>query len=212
MEHTNSTVDTQHFVEIAPLERRHMDYLADMYSVVVCIEKVETASHRELVTPDQYATTMRRLEEKYASVVAHFESDAELQRFLQQYCSEYRYATKKVEQWREAQARSKASEERRRATLPPKLVLEITQNFITLLDDLKLEQLAKDVVYPIFNDLCAAIKTSPHTATLFPTLDVWMSTLGQMQASDELTPNQAREFMFELECAYRRFSDFLSTH
>lgn len=59
--------------EIPYSERHYADTLADLYAVVVAIERLEKVHHRDLVSIEDYEATLRRLLDKYASIVSQLQ-------------------------------------------------------------------------------------------------------------------------------------------
>ena len=87
-------------------------------------------------------------------------------------------------------------------------VAETTQNFITLMDALKLKMQAKDQLHPILSDLLASysrVARGPEAAAKRERLLHWLIALNKMGAGDEVDEVQAREMLFDLENAYREW-------
>eukprot|EP01137_Pigoraptor_chileana_P019435 Opistho-2@80474 len=94
-------------------------------------------------------------------------------------------------------------------------VAEAVQNFITLMDSLKLNLVAVDQIHPLLNDLLESInKLSSLSPTWEGKVKVknWLLTLNKMKASDELTEEQVRQLLFDLESAHSMFYRSLADH
>ena len=83
------------------------------------------------------------------------------------------------------------------------VVAETTQNFITLMDALKLQMRAKDQLHPLLSDVLSAYaQTGTEPEPLRAKLLDWLIALNQLSASEELDEAQAREMLFDVEQAY----------
>ena len=90
-------------------------------------------------------------------------------------------------------------------------VAETTQNFITLMDALKLKMHAKDQLHPLLSDLLASYTKVAHGAGAGASRERllhWcvsadrLIELNKMNASDEVGDAQVREMLFDLEHTY----------
>lgn len=95
-----------------------------------------------------------------------------------------------------------------------KLIAEITSNFITLMDALKLDFKTKDQLHPILSDLLtnltAFFKNSPpdvvegfkiHRQNLID----WLIKLNKMKLNEELNDEEIKTMLFDLESGYNGF-------
>jgi len=86
-------------------------------------------------------------------------------------------------------------------------VAETTQSFITFMDALKLHMRAKDQLHPLLLELVhgytrfkASVEWEGRTKIV-----PWLITLNQMKASDEITEEQSRQLLFDIDNAYQEF-------
>ncbi|KAH9014154.1 VPS28 protein-domain-containing protein [Lactarius deliciosus] len=94
-----------------------------------------------------------------------------------------------------------------------KWVAETTQSFITFMDALKLRLRAKDQLHPILQELVtgyARFKGSKDWEGRSKMVG-WLITLNGMKASDEITEEQSRQLMFDVDHAYAEFFRSLSS-
>ncbi|TFY52190.1 hypothetical protein EVJ58_g10150 [Rhodofomes roseus] len=94
-----------------------------------------------------------------------------------------------------------------------KWVAETTQNFITFMDALKLGFRAKDQLHPILQELVtgyARFKGSKDWEGRGKMVS-WLITLNGMKASEEITEEQSRQLLFDIEHAYAEFFRSLSS-
>tara|TARA_R110002050_G_scaffold62651_1_gene137488 strand:- start:1574 stop:1915 length:342 start_codon:yes stop_codon:yes gene_type:complete len=93
------------------------------------------------------------------------------------------------------------------------LVAQITQNFITAMDALKLNMIAVDEVQPQLNELLESLSKINELPSEFEgkaKLKSWLAVLNRMQASEELDETQTRQLLFDLETSYNAFHRFLA--
>jgi len=93
-----------------------------------------------------------------------------------------------------------------------KWVAETTQSFITFMDALKLRLRAKDQLHPILQELVtgfARFKGSKDWEGRSRMVS-WLITLNGMKASEEITEEQSRQLLFDVDHAYAEFFRSLS--
>jgi ESCRT-I complex subunit VPS28 len=90
-----------------------------------------------------------------------------------------------------------------------KHVADIVSLFITLMDSIKLEYIAKDQIHPQLCDLTAALAKTSIVLDGKQSIVGWMKELNKMGASDELDQNQTRQLLFDLETTYQEFQSKL---
>jgi ESCRT-I complex subunit VPS28 len=91
--------------------------------------------------------------------------------------------------------------------------VECVQAFITAMDALKLEQRAVDEVQPLISELMSALTRVGGLPVDFEGLvkmRLWLQKLNQMRAVEELSDEETRQLLFDLEGAYSAFHRYLS--
>ncbi|KAG8347800.1 putative VPS28 protein [Trypanosoma vivax] len=191
-------------------ERHHVEYLSDLFAVILAIEKLEKVVRRDIITQEQYEVAIHRLLEKYMSTVSHLEHSRNpyyttIESFWESYGSECPAARTRIRQGFDG-----TKQHQEEGTVNPRLVLECGQHFITLMDSLKLQQTAVDQLYTLLTDLIRGLhRVGASEQDFFSRLVQWKEKLDTMKASDELNERDAREFAFALECSYQTFHAFL---
>ncbi len=90
------------------------------------------------------------------------------------------------------------------------LIVTASENFITLLDAIKIGLVSKDTLHPILVETIQAVnKVTDVDFESKGKIVQWLITLNQMRAADELTQEQARELQFDMERAYSGFKTTL---
>eukprot|EP00004_Rigifila_ramosa_P003082 TRINITY_DN1322_c1_g1_i2.p3 TRINITY_DN1322_c1_g1~~TRINITY_DN1322_c1_g1_i2.p3 ORF type:complete len:200 (+),score=42.28 TRINITY_DN1322_c1_g1_i2:94-693(+) len=94
----------------------------------------------------------------------------------------------------------------------PKQVAEVVQHFITTMDSLRLNMAAVDQLSPLMKDLMESLSKIPLPVAYTGKAKVgeWVGLMHRMRASDELSPDQIRQLLFDLESAYTEFHRFLA--
>jgi ESCRT-I complex subunit VPS28 len=90
------------------------------------------------------------------------------------------------------------------------LVVNATENFITLLDAIRIGLVEKDTLHPLLVEIIqAANKVTDKEFESKGKIVQWLITLNQMRAAEKLSDDQAREFQFDMEQAYYGFKGTL---
>lgn len=93
-----------------------------------------------------------------------------------------------------------------------KCIADIVSLFITLMDKLRLNMKAMVELHPELRDLVDTMNRLSLIPENFEGKDkvgTWFNTLNAMQASDELTETQVKQFLFDLETSYAAFTNLL---
>jgi ESCRT-I complex subunit VPS28 len=215
-------------VIVNPSERHFVDYLADMYAAVLCLERLERAHNRDLVHTEEYNKVLEKTLNRIKNIENQLNVAASsglrysgLDDFLQTYgvaqaCGAARarlIENARLEAERNAAREKQQSEAEKQKNAPvgpnPTSVLQAAQHFITLMDCLKLNQRSTDQLYPLILDLLNAVKRVHPQFDQLPRLTNWVTLLDSMKASDELNDEQMREFLFDVERGYNGFYRYL---
>ncbi|KAL0140013.1 VPS28 protein-domain-containing protein [Mucor lusitanicus] len=92
-------------------------------------------------------------------------------------------------------------------------VAQSVLHFITLMDTLRLNRYAVDELHPILADLIQSLNNVPGLSADFEgkqKVRQWLITLHSMKASDEITEEQARQMLFEMDQSHSEFHRLLN--
>lgn len=89
------------------------------------------------------------------------------------------------------------------------LIVSASENFITVLDAIKIGMVSKDTLHPILVETIQAVNKVTSEFQGKEKIVQWLITLNQMRAAEELNEEQAREFQFDMESAYYGFKGTL---
>ncbi|KAK7194010.1 vacuolar protein sorting-associated protein-like protein [Novymonas esmeraldas] len=198
-------------IEISPGERQHIDYLADLFAVIIAIEQIEKANRRDLLQQDQYDATVRRLLEKYKNTVAHLQSARNpyfttIDDFFDKYCARCPAARATI---RDGPV---SSSNENNARFLARQSVECSDHFITLLDSLRLQQTSVDVLNPPLGDLLQVLgKLHLNKEDFYVRLQRWQGRLDSMNAADMLDDSATRDFAYDLERGYACLKAYLES-
>ncbi len=85
------------------------------------------------------------------------------------------------------------------------LIVAASENFITLLDAVKIGMVSKDALHPILVETIQAVNKVTGEFENKEKIVQWLIILNQMRAAEELNQDQARELQFDMERAYYGF-------
>ena len=198
-------------------EREQWENMAELYSIVTSVEHLEKAYIRDVITADQYTPECTKLIAQFKTALnlvrGRYQQDFEL--FMQDYQMHCPAAQNRlkigvpatIEHVIMSQSAKDSSQQ------SAKYVAETVQFFITLMDSLKLNLIAVDQIHPVLADLMQSLNkltSLPPDYQGRGKIKEWLVTLNKMKASDELSPEQARQLMFDLEQAHTSFYRSLS--
>ncbi|KAH9926905.1 vacuolar protein sorting-associated protein 28 [Fomitopsis serialis] len=191
-------------------EREKYGLLATLFGVIVALEYLERAYVRDSVTAAEYSPACTRLLSQYKTMLKLVGEDVpSIEQFMSRYRMDHPAALHRLKVGVPATVEhsSEAGPE------TGKWVAETTQNFITFMDALKLGFRAKDQLHPILQELVtgyARFKGSKDWEGRGKMVS-WLITLNGMKASEEITEEQSRQLLFDIEHAYAEFFRSLSS-
>lgn len=197
-------------------ERDLYDSLAEIYSIVITLEAIEKAYLKDSISEAIYTETCSRLLKQYKSNLADetvSNAFGDLESFKREWHIECPRATERIRiglpATIEQPSHNIASQSGGGAVAT--LVVAASENFITLLDAIKIGMVSKDQLHPLLVDTIQAV--NKVTGTDFENKDKivrWLITLNQMRAAEELSEDQQRDFQFDMESAYYGFKATLT--
>lgn len=90
------------------------------------------------------------------------------------------------------------------------LVVQATEHFITLLDAIKIGMASKDMLHPLLVDIIQSVnKVTDIEFDGKGEIVKWLIALNQMGAAQSISPEDARQFQFDMDQAYKGFKSTL---
>lgn len=188
-------------------EREKYDNMADLYAIINTLQQLEKAYIRDCITPQEYTAACSKYLVQYKVA------------FKQVQCDEYPSVDTFVKKFRlDCPAALERIREDRPITIKDdkgntsKCIADIVSLFITIMDKLRLKMNTMDALHFDVKDLADnmnRLSLIPKDFEAKQKVETWLSTLNEMQASDELNDNQVRQFLFDLESSYADFTKLL---
>eukprot|EP00924_Labyrinthula_sp_SR-Ha-C_P008795 snap_masked-scaffold_2-processed-gene-3.1-mRNA-1 protein AED:0.01 eAED:0.01 QI:0/-1/0/1/-1/1/1/0/206 len=194
-------------------ERRRYDDEADFYSVIIATEYLEKSFIRDHITAEEYTKACKKLISQFKTTERALNLNA--MDFIKKYNIHCPLA---IERLLHAGVpatilHNSESTQQKSSTI---LVAEATQEFITCMDVLRLDQKAVDEVQPVLSSLLSALNrldkiiNSENFLQVKISLQEWLQQLNALRASNELSDEQVRQLILDLDNGYAVFKTCLS--
>jgi ESCRT-I complex subunit VPS28 len=188
-------------------EREKYDNMADLFALISTLQNLEKAYARDCVTPQEYTAACSKLLVQYKVAFKLVQGDEfpTIDSFVKKFRLDCPAALERIKEDRPITIKDDKGN-------TSKCIADIVSLFITLMDKLRLEIKAMDELHPDLRDLVDTMSRLSLIPTNFEgkeKVSNWLVTLNSMQASDELTEQQVRQMLFDLESAYAAFSNLL---
>ncbi|KAI5995477.1 VPS28 protein-domain-containing protein [Pisolithus albus] len=187
-------------------EREKCSLQAKLFGIIVALDFLERAYVRDSITAAEYSPACTRLLSQYMTMLKLVkDSIPSIEEFVTRLRLDTPAALHRIKVGVPATVEhsSEAGPE------TGKWIAETTQNFITFMDALKLRLRAKDQLHPILQELVTGFKGSKEWEGRSRMVG-WLITLNGMKASEELTEEQSRQLLFDVDYAYAEFFRSLS--
>ncbi|KAF2100303.1 ESCRT-1 complex, Vps28 subunit [Rhizodiscina lignyota] len=192
-------------------ERDLYESLAEVYSIIITLDALEKAYLKDSITESEYAETCGRLLKQYKSNLQDetvSKAFVDLETFKREWDMECPRATERIRVGIPAtmEAPSHKPQAAGDSAAAATLVVAATENFITLLDAIKIGMVEKDMLHPLLVEIIQAVnKVTDQEFESKGKIVQWLITLNQMRAAEKLSEEQAREFQFDMQQAYYGF-------
>lgn len=195
-------------------EKKHNEDMADVYSIIIATEHLEKAFVRDAITNDTYTKTCKKLISQYKTATESMGNNYRgIGPFMADYSMQCQRAAVRFQQGVPATIYhgGAQSDEEKGSALN---VFHCVQFFITVMDSLKLEIQAVDELHPAVSDLMESINQIADLGPDHPAkvkVKKWLLKLNSMKASDELSNEDVRQMLMDLDQAYNSFHKFIET-
>ncbi|KZV98899.1 ESCRT-1 complex, Vps28 subunit [Exidia glandulosa HHB12029] len=185
-------------------EREKLESQATLFGIIVALEYLERAYIRDSITALEYGPACTKLIGQYRTMLKLLgDSVPSIEDFMARYKLDHPAALHRLKVGVPATVEHSSDT----AAESGKWVAETTQRFITFMDALKLGLRAKDELHPMLQELMtgyARFKGSRDSEGR-SRMVAWLITLNGMKASDEITDEQSRQLLFDVDHAYSEF-------
>ncbi|KAG6443662.1 vacuolar protein sorting-associated protein 28 homolog [Manduca sexta] len=188
-------------------EREKHDNMAELYAVVSTLQHLEKAYMRDCVPAQEYTAACSRLLVQYKVAFKQVQGDEfpNIDAFVAKYRLDCPAALERIRENKPNLIKDDKGNTN-------KYIAEIVSLFITLMDKLRLEFHAMDMIQPELRDLRDTMDRLIMLPDQFEgklKVQEWLDKLSEMSASDELSEAQVRQLLFDLETSYGAFNKFL---
>jgi len=188
-------------------EREKYDNMGDLYAVINTLQCLEKAYIRDCVTPKEYTAACSKLLVQYKAAFKEVQGDEfpTIESFCRMYRLDCPAAMERIKEDRPITIRDDKGN-------TSKCIADIVSGFITVMDKLRLEIKANDELQPDLRDLVETmnrLSIIPGDFEGKTKVGDWLQTMSAMQASDELSEQQVRQMLFDLESSYNAFNRLL---
>ncbi|XP_067635046.1 vacuolar protein sorting-associated protein 28 homolog [Eurosta solidaginis] len=188
-------------------EREKYDNMADLYAIINTLQQLEKAYIRDCITPQEYTAACSKYLVQYKVAFKQVQCDEfpNVDTFAKKFRLDCPAALERIREDRPITIRDDKGN-------TSKCIAEIVSLFITIMDKLRLKMNTMDALQPDVKDLADnmdRLSLIPKDFEAKQKVETWLSTLNEMQASDELLEGQVRQFPFDLESAYADFTKLL---
>ena len=194
-------------------DRQRITDLADLYSIIKACEALEAAYTRDAVSPDEYESACKNLISQFKTTESALVSCGlitDVDSFMREYGVDTPRARNRLLLSGVPATVLHASHHDGNISV---IVAETTQAFITVLDALKLEQRAVDELQPLLSDLMASLTKVPglNVASFDGAAKIqeWLTRMNQLRAVDNISEDDARQCIFDIDHSYAAFHAFL---
>ncbi|CAH0717566.1 unnamed protein product, partial [Brenthis ino] len=188
-------------------EREKHDNMAELYAVISTLQHLEKAYMRDCVRAQEYTAACSRLLVQYKVAFKQVQGDEfpTIESFVTKFRLDCPAALERIRENKPNLIKDDKGNTN-------KYIAEIVSLFITLMDKLRLDLRAMDMIQPELSDL----KDTMDRLAMLPEdfegklkVQEWLDKLSEMSASDELSEAQVRQLVFDLETAYGAFNKVL---
>ncbi|CAK1543676.1 unnamed protein product [Leptosia nina] len=188
-------------------EREKHDNMAELYAVVSTLQHLEKAYMRDCVRAQEYTAACSRLLVQYRVAFKQVQGDdfPTIESFVSKFRLDCPAALERIRENKPNLIKDDKGNTN-------KYIAEIVSLFITLMDKLRLDLRAMDMIQPELRELreamdCLAMLPEDFIGKI--KVQEWLEKLSEMSASDELSEAQARQLVFDLETSLGAFNKTL---
>lgn len=188
-------------------EREKYDNMAELFAVINTLQSLEKAYIKDIVPHKEYTETCGRLLVQYKAAFNQVQSSdfPTIEAFTKKYRMNCPAALERIRDGKPITIKDSDNKSQ-------KHIADVVSLFITIMDKLHLNIRAMDEIHPELRDLNTTMERLSIVTSDFEgkqLVDQWLSTLGEMKASDELSEEQVRQLLFDLDQSYKAFNNLL---
>jgi len=189
-------------------EREKYDNMAELFAVINTLQSLEKAYIKDIVPHKEYTEACSKLLVQYKAAFKQVQSSdyPTVEAFTKKYRMNCPAALERIRDDKPITIKDNDDSKSR------KHIADVVSLFITIMDKLHLSIRAMDEIHPDLRDLSLTMERLTIVTSDFEgkqLVDQWLSTLAEMKASDELSEEQVRQLLFDLDQSYKAFNNLL---
>lgn len=194
-------------------ERDTIEELGTLFTIIRVTEALEAAYSRDAVTEKKYSEECLKLIAQFKSTESALMERKTIKNateFMETYQISYPRATERLIKYGVPSTVIHSTHDDQGTAY---LSAQATQAFITLMDAIRLDQRAVDDIKPLIIALCSALGKVPSLPAQFEgsvKMSLWLQKLNMMRAVDEISDDDARQLLMELDSSYAAFVEHLA--
>ncbi|XP_055387079.1 vacuolar protein sorting-associated protein 28 homolog [Condylostylus longicornis] len=190
-------------------EREKYDNMADLYALINTLQNLEKAYIWDSISAQEYTAACSKLLVQYKVAFKQVQSEEfpNVDAFVKKFRLDCPAAMERIKEDRPITIKDDKGN-------TSKCIADIVSLFITIMDKLRLKIRTMDELHFELKDLVDTmnrLSLIPEDFEAKAKVENWLATLNEMQASDELSDAQVRQFLFDLESSYAAFNKLLHT-
>ncbi|XP_041484337.1 vacuolar protein sorting-associated protein 28 homolog [Lytechinus variegatus] len=188
-------------------EREKYDNMAELFAVINTLEWLEKAYIRDAVPAKEYTGSCSKLLMQYKAAFRHVKGEfTSVEDFMKKYRMNCPAAMERIKEDRPITIKKDDGN-------TSECIAQIVSLFITVMDKLRLDMKAVDEVEPEVKELSETMGRMGSLPAEYDgkeKISKWLKTMGSMRAADELSEEQIRQLLYDLDSAYNSFMRTLS--
>jgi len=188
-------------------EREKYDNMAELFAVINTLQNLEKAYIKDIVQHKEYTEACSKLLVHFKAAFKQVQGAdfPTVESFTKKYRMNCPAALERIQEDKPITLKDNDTKSR-------KHIADVVSLFITIMDNLYLKQRAKDEIHPNLRDLKLTMERLTIVTNDFEgkhLVEKWLSTFAEMTASDELSDEQARQMIFDIDASYKAFNNLL---
>lgn len=188
-------------------EREKYDNMAELFAVINTLEWLEKAYIRDAVPSKEYTGSCSKLLMQYKAAFRHVKGEfTTVEDFMKKYRMNCPAAIERIKEDRPITIKKDDGN-------TSECIAQIVSLFITVMDKLRLDMKAVDEVEPEVRELMETMSRMGSLPAEYDgkeKINNWLKTMSAMRAADELSEEQIRQLLYDLDSAYNSFMRTLS--
>ncbi|KAJ6227289.1 vacuolar protein sorting 28 [Anaeramoeba flamelloides] len=197
-------------------EREKVDNYANLYSIIKTVDLLERAYVRDAISSETYTKECGKLISQFKVALDSVGMEIEnVSKWMEGYGMNCKAAEKTlIEQGVPSTVMYGNSYEKQEGESGV-FIFQTASFFITAMDSVKLNMIAVDQLQPVLSDLLNSLNKIDKLKPDFDgkvRITKWLKTFNLMRASDELSNEQSRQLLFDLETSYNLLNSILKNN